>query len=621
MLLNNHFGEYDKAREHHEKAIELDSSFARAHDNLGVLLNNHFGEYDKAREHHEKAIELDPSYALAHDNLGVLLLEQFDQPLKALTCHRLAIQHDPCCSSAWNNLGVAQIRSFRLFAEGTAALLEATRADPVFALPWKNLGFVFSDTVIEPVPPMTASRCFNRFFLLSDIRPVRSAWIIDALRKTNLPLRAMRWILEHASDLSILRHARNLSALSRDCLPIASYWSTYADNLEGASGRVDRIYLQHLLGDPVRAYREACDCWLAEPSSPSWAALASFLAMEVLETGVVAQVEEQALPACVALATGAAAPPFHLFSAAMILRQVGRTEEALTCARRCRDTEFAYPSLWLEWHLLTESGHTSANDLASEIISEEQRRCDQGSLTLTIPLGVEHIQGDWTEARIIVRHLMLQEHLEDAVSDFITLHESRLSAQTTVSRWKKWRDYKGHLLDFAAAEVVAYKQEPQVSNLLALITGSSGQVLIRELAGLAETLPLRTPSDLDPWVKVIRCHLNDSRLTAEDPLLGCFVAFLVVRQVRESRRGTKRTALSALPNLVMGLLGLGEELVVLVNAFLPWWQHHLDLHSTNLDFESFQTEIAALLDDPDFDARLIGQFERGSDSKVFHGQS
>ena len=57
----------------YRKAIELDPSHAKAHNNLGLLLETVRKDYDGAEKMYRKAIELDPSHAMAHNNLGLLL--------------------------------------------------------------------------------------------------------------------------------------------------------------------------------------------------------------------------------------------------------------------------------------------------------------------------------------------------------------------------------------------------------------------------------------------------------------------------------------------------------------------------------------------------------------------
>ena len=61
------WGEYEKAIECFDKAIELDPNDADAYNNRGVAYYN-LEEYERAIEDYDKAIALDPNYAKAYEN-------------------------------------------------------------------------------------------------------------------------------------------------------------------------------------------------------------------------------------------------------------------------------------------------------------------------------------------------------------------------------------------------------------------------------------------------------------------------------------------------------------------------------------------------------------------------
>ena len=63
-------GQYERAIEEHQKAVELDPEFAPAYTHLGIAYSLS-GDLDRAIELHLKAIDLDPEMAQAHYNLGV----------------------------------------------------------------------------------------------------------------------------------------------------------------------------------------------------------------------------------------------------------------------------------------------------------------------------------------------------------------------------------------------------------------------------------------------------------------------------------------------------------------------------------------------------------------------
>ncbi|HZU37390.1 MAG TPA: tetratricopeptide repeat protein, partial [Gemmataceae bacterium] len=70
-------------------ALQFDSSFAPAHNNLGVALAQ-LGRHDEAADCYRAALRLRPDYAEAHNNLGDLLQRQGRRE-EALECFRRAI--------------------------------------------------------------------------------------------------------------------------------------------------------------------------------------------------------------------------------------------------------------------------------------------------------------------------------------------------------------------------------------------------------------------------------------------------------------------------------------------------------------------------------------------------
>ncbi|HID19571.1 MAG TPA: tetratricopeptide repeat protein, partial [Methanophagales archaeon] len=62
-------GEYEKAIECFNKAIELDPNYARAYYNRGNAYY-YLKQYERAIEDYNKTLELDPNYAYAYNNRG-----------------------------------------------------------------------------------------------------------------------------------------------------------------------------------------------------------------------------------------------------------------------------------------------------------------------------------------------------------------------------------------------------------------------------------------------------------------------------------------------------------------------------------------------------------------------
>jgi tetratricopeptide (TPR) repeat protein len=63
--------QYEKAEEYYLKAIETDSSYVYAYNNLGLLYADQ-KQYEKAEDRYLKAMEIDSSYVNAYHNLGNL---------------------------------------------------------------------------------------------------------------------------------------------------------------------------------------------------------------------------------------------------------------------------------------------------------------------------------------------------------------------------------------------------------------------------------------------------------------------------------------------------------------------------------------------------------------------
>jgi tetratricopeptide (TPR) repeat protein len=94
-------GEYQKAIECYDKAIELDPNLAEAYNNRGVAYRA-LRLYESAIEDCNKAIELDPNLAEAYNNRGLAYcaLNQYE---KAIEDFNKAIELNPNYAIAYNN--------------------------------------------------------------------------------------------------------------------------------------------------------------------------------------------------------------------------------------------------------------------------------------------------------------------------------------------------------------------------------------------------------------------------------------------------------------------------------------------------------------------------------------
>jgi tetratricopeptide (TPR) repeat protein len=121
-------GDYDKALEYHNKALEIRKSVlgenhpdtASSYDNIGIVYRN-LGDYDKALEYHFKALEIYKDIlgekhrdtAMSYNNIGAVYynLGDYDKALeyynKALEIQKDVLgENHPDTASSYNNIGI-----------------------------------------------------------------------------------------------------------------------------------------------------------------------------------------------------------------------------------------------------------------------------------------------------------------------------------------------------------------------------------------------------------------------------------------------------------------------------------------------------------------------------------
>jgi tetratricopeptide (TPR) repeat protein len=96
---------YDEAKKSFERAIKLDSKYADAHNNLGVIYYVKHN-YRKATKSYSKAIQLRADSASFHSNLGTALFAREDFP-KAAREYTLAMEIDPDVFDRHSTTGIS----------------------------------------------------------------------------------------------------------------------------------------------------------------------------------------------------------------------------------------------------------------------------------------------------------------------------------------------------------------------------------------------------------------------------------------------------------------------------------------------------------------------------------
>jgi predicted CXXCH cytochrome family protein len=130
-------GQKKAAEKSYLKALELDSTYVQAENNLGNLLAE-FGRGNEALKHYRRALELDPKFPDVHLNLGLALRGLGDLPA-AEDSFRNAIKADPLYAPGYRDLGSlllvqGKIDVARSFLERSLAI------EPADAKTHNNLG-------------------------------------------------------------------------------------------------------------------------------------------------------------------------------------------------------------------------------------------------------------------------------------------------------------------------------------------------------------------------------------------------------------------------------------------------------------------------------------------------
>lgn len=101
------------------------------------------GDYKKALECYNKALEIDPDCAFALINMGTVFtkLEDYERALEA---YEKATKTNPGSVELWNNKGNA-FRMLNRYNEALEAYKRAVQIDPYIAETWVNMGVLFEN--------------------------------------------------------------------------------------------------------------------------------------------------------------------------------------------------------------------------------------------------------------------------------------------------------------------------------------------------------------------------------------------------------------------------------------------------------------------------------------------
>ena len=150
LLYQNRFSNYDKARELYETALVIDPADSRVNNNLGKLLEEHFKEYDLAKGHYEKAIDSDPFFTNAYLNLGKLYYRQFPDKQKAKTLFETALDISPDDLETMFHYGSILVDEYEDYQAARELYEKIIELDPIDEVTHMNLGNLLDDHFADP---------------------------------------------------------------------------------------------------------------------------------------------------------------------------------------------------------------------------------------------------------------------------------------------------------------------------------------------------------------------------------------------------------------------------------------------------------------------------------------
>jgi superkiller protein 3 len=135
-------GALEQAVKFYEQAIKLDTAFAAAYNNAGVVLQRmNLGA--QAIGYFQRAIAADSSLAAAYNNIGNTYYKQ-RQFSRSVEFYKNAIALEPDNAMAYNNMGVTY-KEMKLYEQAVECFDVAIEIDSTDAMAYCNMGNVFQN--------------------------------------------------------------------------------------------------------------------------------------------------------------------------------------------------------------------------------------------------------------------------------------------------------------------------------------------------------------------------------------------------------------------------------------------------------------------------------------------
>ena len=130
---------YEEAIEQYKLAIQDETSYSSAYNNMGVALNE-LKRYEEAIEQYKLALQYNPSHSTAYYNMGNSL-DELKRYEEAIEQFKLAIRYNPSNSTAFYSMGVA-LRKLKRYKEAIEQYKLAIQYNPSFSDAYYNMGLV-----------------------------------------------------------------------------------------------------------------------------------------------------------------------------------------------------------------------------------------------------------------------------------------------------------------------------------------------------------------------------------------------------------------------------------------------------------------------------------------------
>jgi serine/threonine protein kinase/tetratricopeptide (TPR) repeat protein len=132
---------YPRAKEAALKALEIDDTLSEAHTSLAYVMTLYDWDWSGAEREFQRAIELNPSYAVAHNRHGIALMRTGSVE-EAITEEKRALELDPLSLAINRMLGVT-FSSARKYDQAIEQQRKTLELDPNYRLAVVDLGLAY----------------------------------------------------------------------------------------------------------------------------------------------------------------------------------------------------------------------------------------------------------------------------------------------------------------------------------------------------------------------------------------------------------------------------------------------------------------------------------------------